>query len=228
VNIVNMKKSSQLSTGALKAPEDARLVGVAAAALEQLLGLLAPVAAELAVQQVDHGPEVAAFLDVHLEEVPQVVEAGRGVAEQALLLDAGGLGVALGHDEPAQDVAVLAGHDLPRVLPHVVAEADLAVGHGVGEEDAPAVVGHLDPVEVGPAFGVHADGGAQVDVLGLEVRGSHLHPPLEVVGLPLLQRALQALVVVEIDVVGYFRVLVDVRHGLLSPRPGKRARSGLP
>jgi hypothetical protein len=209
-----MKKSSQLSTGALNAPRMRGLSGVAAAALEQLLRLLAAVAPELAVQQVHHGPEVPALLDVHLEEVPQVVEAGGGVAEQALLLDAGGLGVALRDDEPAQDVAVLAGHDLPRVLAHVVAEADLAVGHRVGQEDAPAVIGHLHVVEVGPAVRVHADGGAQVDVLGLEVRGAHLHPPLEVVGLPLLQRALQPLVVVEIDVVRNLRVLVDVRHGL--------------
>ena len=48
VNIVNMKKTSQSAIGSLNALEDARLVRVAAAALEQLLGLLAAVAAEVA------------------------------------------------------------------------------------------------------------------------------------------------------------------------------------
>jgi hypothetical protein len=65
------------------------------------------------VQQVDHRPEVAALLDVDLEEVAQVVEARGGLPEEPLLLDRGGLGVALGHDEPAQRVAVLARHLLP-------------------------------------------------------------------------------------------------------------------
>jgi hypothetical protein len=69
------------------------------------------------VQQIDHGPEVAALFDVDLEQVAQVVERGAGLAEQALLLDAGGLGVALGHDDAPQRVAVLAGHLLPGGLP---------------------------------------------------------------------------------------------------------------
>jgi len=36
--------------------EDARLVGIARMALQQHLGLLAAVAAEIGVQQVNHGP----------------------------------------------------------------------------------------------------------------------------------------------------------------------------
>jgi len=62
-------------------------------AREQLLGFLAPVAAEVSVEQVDHRPEVAAFLDVDLEEIAQVVQRRAGVAEQALLLDGRRLGV---------------------------------------------------------------------------------------------------------------------------------------
>src|SRR2546425_2959802 len=42
----------------------------------------------------------SALLDVDLEEVAQVVERGAGVPEVALLLDRGGLGVALRDDEP--------------------------------------------------------------------------------------------------------------------------------
>ena len=69
--MVNMKNDSQSSIGSLKVVEDARLVGVARAALEQLLGLFAAVAAEVRVQQVDHRPQVAALLDVDLEQVAQ-------------------------------------------------------------------------------------------------------------------------------------------------------------
>src|SRR5947208_2422242 len=72
--------------------QDARLVGVAGAALEEGARLLAAVAAEVGVQEVDHRPEVAALLDVHLEEVAEVVERGGGGAQAPLLLDRGGLG----------------------------------------------------------------------------------------------------------------------------------------
>ena len=106
--------------------EDARLVAVAALALEQLLGFVAAVAAEVRVQQVDHRPEVAAFLDVHLEQVAQVVEARAALPEPALLLDARRLGVALRHDQPAQLVAELARHFLPHRLAEEIAEADRA------------------------------------------------------------------------------------------------------
>jgi len=41
---------------------------------------------------------MAAFLDIDLEEVAQIVERGAGVTEQSLLLDRSRLGVALGHD----------------------------------------------------------------------------------------------------------------------------------
>ena len=198
--------------GLVEGPQDARLVRVAAAPLEQLLRLLAAVAAELAVQEVHHGPQVPALLHVHLEEVPHVVEAGRGVAEHALLLDRCRLGVALRHDQPAQRVAVLAGHLLPDRLAHVVAEADGAVGLRVGQEDAPAVVRHLHVVEMGPALRVHADGRAQPHVGGLEATRAHVHPPLDVVGLPLLQRAQQALVLIQVHVVGDLCGEVDVRH----------------
>lgn len=151
---------------------------------------LAAVAAEVLVQQVDHGPQVAAFLDVDLEQVAQVVLAGRRQAQVTLLLDAGRLGVALGDDDAAQVGAVLAGHVLPGGLAQVVAEVDLAVGFSWVEEDAPAVLGHLDVVEVRPALRIDAGGGAQVDVEAVRAVGAHVLPPLQVVGLPALERAL--------------------------------------
>ena len=58
--------------------QHARTVLIAGTAAQQFLRLLAPVAAEVFLQQIDHGPEMAAFLDIHLEQVAQVVERRRG------------------------------------------------------------------------------------------------------------------------------------------------------
>ena len=49
---------------------------------------------------------------------------------------------------------------------------------------------------------VYADRGAQVDVEVLGVVGTHVLPPVDEFRLPVLERALQGLVVVEVDVVG--------------------------
>src|SRR2546428_8815856 len=98
-------------------------------------------------------------------------------------------------------VAVLAGDLLPRRFPEVVAETDPALGHGLGEEDPPAILGHADPVEVRPAARVDRHGGAQIDRVLLEALRAHLAPPGEEVRLPLLERALQALVGGQVHVV---------------------------
>ena len=185
VKNVNMKNDSQSGVCLVEGAEHARLVGVAGAALQQALGLLAAVLAEILLQQVDHRPQVAAFLDVDLEQVAHVVERRRGLAEVALLLDAGRLGVALDHDQAAQHGAVLARHLLPGLLALVRAEVDLAVLLARRQQDAPAVFGHLHVVELGPALGIDADGGAQVDVRGLEAVRPHGHPPVDVAGMPL-------------------------------------------
>src|SRR5687768_2733339 len=93
-------------------------------AFEQRLGFLAAVTAEIGMQQVDHRPQMPAFLDVHLEQVAQVVERRTGEPEQALLLDRSRLRVALGDDDPAQIAAILAWHFLPCRLALVRAESD--------------------------------------------------------------------------------------------------------
>ena len=113
VKKVNMKKESQSGRRLVEGAEHARLVGVAGLAHQQLFGLLAAVLAEIFLQQIDHGPQVAAFLDVDLEQVAHVVERGRALAEEVLLLDARRLRVALDDDQPAQHGAVLARHLLP-------------------------------------------------------------------------------------------------------------------
>ena len=182
--------------------QDARVVGVAGAPFEEGIGFLAAVAAEVAMQQVHHRPEVAAFLDVDLEEVAQVVERRAGEAEVPLLLDGRGLGVALRDDDAAKVRAVLARHVLPRGLAYVLAEVDLAIGDRGCEEDAPAIVGHLHVVEVRPSRRVDAHRGAQVDVERLRAFGPHLVPPRDVAGLPVLEGAVERAVAGEVDVVG--------------------------
>lgn len=189
--------------------EDARVVGIAGGALQQRVGLLAAVAAEVAVQQVDHGPQVAAFLDVDLEQVAQVVLRRRGQAQVALLLDRRRLGVALRDDDAAQVGAVFARHVLPHVAAHVLAEVDLALAVLRRQEDAPAVVGHAHVIEVGPAVGLDADGGAQVDVEAMRAVRTHVLPPLQVIGLPVFQRALQRAVAGQVDVIGDLVAVVD-------------------
>ena len=189
--------------------ENARLVRVARVAREQLFRFLAPVAAEMRVQQIHHGPQVAAFLHVHLEQVAQVVERRAGVAEQVLLFDRGGLGVALGHDQAAELGAELARHLLPYRLTDAVAKADAPVGDRVGQKDAPAIVRHFHRAVAGPALRIHAGGGAQIDVGGGEVIRPHLAPPVEKVRLPVFERALQRLVAGKIDVVGYLFAVID-------------------
>ena len=146
------------------------LSAIAGVALEQLVGFVAAVTAEVAVQQVHHRPEVTSFFDVHLEQVAHVVEARRGVAEVALLLDRRRLGVALHDEQAAQLGAMLAGHVVPHRLALAVAERDAPIGLGVGEEDAPPVVGHPHVVEVRPALLADRDRGAQEHVVALGAR----------------------------------------------------------
>ena len=118
--------------------EHARLVGVAGAALQQLGGFLAAVAAEIFLQQIDHRPEMAAFLDIDLKHVAQVVERRRGLAEMALLLDRGRLGVALDDDQAAQHGAIFARHVLPDRLAVMAAERNLAVGLAAAPAECPS------------------------------------------------------------------------------------------
>src|SRR5271165_3667877 len=90
--------------------EDARIVDVTRPPLQQRLGLFAPVAPEVSVQQIDHRPQMTPFFDVDLEKVAQVVQRRTRPAEMPLLLDRRRLGVALRHDQTTQDTAMLTRH----------------------------------------------------------------------------------------------------------------------
>ena len=208
--------------------EHARLVGVAGAALQEFGGFLAAVAAEIFLQQIDHRPEVAAFLDIDLENVAQVVERRRGLAEMALLLDRSRLGVALDDDQAAQHGAIFARHVRPYRLAVMAAERDLAVGLARRQENAPAVIGHFDVIELGPAFRIDRHRGAQIDQRLLESIRPHVLPPVDIAGMPAFQRAQHLTVFGEIDVVRDFGGVVDVldvHGGLLYFLPRLRGRT---
>ena len=124
------------------------------------------------------------------------------MAQQALLLDRCGFGITLRDDQAAKGRAVFARHFLPHVLPHVVTKTNFATLFLVRHEDAPAVVRHGGVAVTGPARRIHTHSGAQVNVFGLEVRRSHLVPPVQKSGLPMLQRPLELAVFTEAHVVG--------------------------
>src|SRR5271157_742188 len=145
---------------------------------------------------------MAALLDVDLEQVAHVIEARRRRAEEALLLDRRRLGVSLHHNEPAKERAVFAGDFLPCGLALVTAKRNRASLDFGGKQDAPAIARHLHIAELGPAGGVHADGGAEIDLRLLIAHRAHVAPPVEILWSPGLERALKLLVRGESDVVG--------------------------
>ena len=201
--------------GFVERAQNAGLVLVTGMTLQHHLRFLAAVAAEMGMKQIDHGPEVPAFLDVDLEQVAEVVQGRRGLAQQALLLDGRGFRVALGDDQPAQGRSVFAGHVLPDRFTLMIAESDLAVRHRLVQENAPAVFGHFDVVEMGPAIGTDIDRGSKIDVVTLCAFGTQFVPPAQIVGKPRFQRPLKPPVFAEIDVVRNAFVVIDGRHDLV-------------
>src|SRR6185503_17862103 len=91
-------------------------------------------------------------------------------------------------------------------------EADGAAGLLVGQENAPAVLGHFHRAVGRPALRVDRGGGTQVDVGRLEVARPHSLPPLDEMRLPVLERALQRAVAHQVDVVRDLLGVVDAAH----------------
>src|SRR5205814_3595948 len=112
----------------------------------------------------------------------------------------------------------------------VIAESDDPPGLRLREEDPPSILGHPDVVELRPSLRVDADGGAEIDVLGLKPLRPHVVPPLEEAWLPFLERALEPPVARQIDVVRDALEIVDTSHHALlrsnsarSPVPYRRS-----
>src|SRR5580704_4226340 len=96
---------------------------------------------------------------------------------------------------------MLAGDLLPGWLSEIIAESDAAIVLGIREKNSPAVFGHAHVAECGPAFCVHRNGGAQVDIGSLKIRGPEILPPAHEFRLPVLEGALQNAIRAEFDVV---------------------------
>ena len=165
----------------IEGAEDARVVLLAALALEQRLGFLAPVLAEIFDQQIDHGPQVPALLDVDLEQVAHVVEARRGLAQEALLLDRGRLRVALHDDETASSARYSPGTSCqtgsPLWRPNGIVRPST-----FGASRMPhRYVGIFTWPNLAHRR-VHTNGGAQIDLRILKALRTHAVPPFEIFG----------------------------------------------
>ena len=118
----------------------------------------------------------------------------------------------------SQHGAIFPGHLLPGGLAVMPAEGNLAALFLRRQQDAPAILRHLDVIELGPALGVDGDRGAQIDQRLLKTVRPHGHPPVNVAGMPAFERAQHLTVIGEIDVVRDAGRVIDVdyiAHGLL-------------
>src|SRR5579872_2370245 len=106
------------------------------------------------MQQVDHRPQMPAFLDVDLEKIAQVIQRRTGFAEIALLLDRCGFGIALRHDEASQHPSMLARNFAPNRFTLVLAESDATIGLRRGQKNSPSIVGHFEIAESRPSLRV--------------------------------------------------------------------------
>ena len=204
-----MWNDSQSGVSSLKAPSMRGLSASPERRCNSSARLLAAVAAEIFLQDVDHRPQVTAFLDIDLKHVAHVVERRRGLAEMALLLDRRRFGIALDDDEAAQHGAIFARNVLPDRLAVMAAERDLAALFLRRQQDAPAIIGHFHVVEFGPAFRIDRDRGAQIDQRVLKTFRSHVLPPVDVARMPALERAQHLPVFGEIDVVRDLGRVID-------------------
>src|SRR5436190_6215991 len=161
------------------------------------------------------------LFDIDLEEVAQIVERGTGIAEPALLLDRGRLGVALGHDQPAQCRAMLARDLLPYRLADRIAKTDAPIGYRIGEKDPPTVFRHRDVAIASPTVLVGCRGGAQIHVGAAKRARPHFPPPVEKPRLPLFESTLQRPVLGEADIVRNPLAIVDCHSVPLYPLPVK-------
>ena len=177
---------------------------------QQVICLFTTIFAEILEQQINHRPEVAAFLDIDLKEVAHVVKRRRGQAKEALLFYRPRLGIALNHDQALEHVAVLARHVVPYVFARMFTAGDLALLNLWREEHTPAVFRHADIVELGPTLGVHGDGGAQIDHGILEILRDQVIPPVDVARMPPLQRLEHLLVATQADVVWDLGIIADI------------------
>ena len=68
------KKVQPVIARLIESFEDARLVGIAAAAFEQSIRFVAAIASKITLQEINHRPKMSALFDVYLKQISQIVE----------------------------------------------------------------------------------------------------------------------------------------------------------
>ena len=175
----------------------------------------ATIAAEMGMKQVNHGPKVAAFLHVDLEQISQVIQRRGGLAQHTLLFDRCRLRITLGHNQPPEGRTVFPGYILPHRVALMIAKSDFPVWHWLVQENAPSVFWHFDVIKICPAIGVYVHCRPQIDVITLCAFRAEFVPPAQVIRQPGFQRPLQPPVLAEIDVVRNALVVVNRQHILV-------------
>src|SRR5438046_1906112 len=120
-----------------------------------------------------------AFLDIHLEQIAQIVKGRTGCAEQSLLLDRSWLRISLSHDDAPQRRSIFSWNILPGWFALMIAEVDLFVFITRRQKDAPSIVRHANVSEIRPAVAVHADRRSEVNLQAGRVRRPCFIPPIQ-------------------------------------------------
>src|SRR5262249_36506349 len=181
--------------------EDARIVRISRPALQESFSLLSPVAAEISMQQIHHRPQMAPLLDIHLEQIAQIVKRRTGRAQQSLLFHRGRSGISLLQDDSPQRRSVFSRNILPGRLAPVISEMDFSILVPRRQKNAPSILRHADVSEIGPSVAVYTYSRSQVHLQTRRIRRTRFAPPVQEGRLPAFERALQGPVVREIDIV---------------------------
>ena len=213
------EKGQPVRRGFVEGPQHAGFVGVSRAPHQQIIGLLATIATEIFLEEVDHRPEMTSLLHIDLKQIAQVIEGRCGGAEMTLLLDRARLGIPLDDQHPAHQRAVFAGNFLPDRLAIMLTERHHTVFFLGCQQHAPAIFRHPDIVEFGPAIGTDIHRRAQIDQGILKPFRAHFLPPVDITRVPALEGLEHPAVFRQADIVRDLGVVadsVDVDHvGLL-------------
>ena len=157
-------------SASLKAPRIRRFVGVAGSSFEQVFSFFPAIAAEIFLQQIDHGPEMTA-LPLHLPGTGSACHREMGAVfprKRCCSTEAGSVSPWITIRRRNMD-AVFAGHLLPYRLTLVLAEPNCpALFFWCASRYAPSILRHLHITEFGPSFGIDSDCRSQVNLAILE------------------------------------------------------------
>ena len=87
---------------------------------------------------------------------------------------------------------------------------DFALLHFRSQQNTPAVFGHFDIVELGPAFRVHRHRRAQIHHGFLKIPRDEPVPPVNIAGMPFFQGFQHLAVARQSDIIGNAGVVIDI------------------